>query len=116
MEGMNSARASFNKITLDGTLAGEIRDDYKVELVCMFREECAHSVDLSFFADADAQPVTCAQRLTGDMRAYEASCAGDEDEGLGHLGCCSKRRKRYEERSCCDRCWFLAKHHCLYGV
>ena len=92
------------KSAIEGIWAGEIRDDYKVELVCMFREQCAKSIDLSFLADTDAESVTCAQRLTGDVRTYEASCAGDEDEGLRHLGCSSKRRKNFEERSCCGRC------------
>lgn len=70
----------------EGTWADEVGDHDEVEAGCVFCEEIAECGDLGFSADAETQLVACCEGLGDDVGAYEAGCAGDEDERLGHGG------------------------------
>ena len=67
--------------------AGEVWYDGEVKVGCVLRKQLAQSANLFFFAYAQTDFVTRDKALANDVRADEASCAGDEDERFGHYGC-----------------------------
>ena len=60
--------------------AREVWYDGEVEVSCALREKLAEGPNLFFFAHTQTDFVTRIKALADDVRADEASCAGDEDE------------------------------------